>query len=128
GTRRLDQDLLSTVRERMAQRGVEVPGLPRFTGGAVGYLTYDAVRQFERLPDRHPPTDLPIASFSFYRSLAAFDHVQQRLILIADAEPGRRAAYGEALAVLDGLEADLRAFNPGTVMGRRDASAIFPAS
>ena len=29
------------------------PGLPRFTGGAVGYLTYDAVRLFERLPDRH---------------------------------------------------------------------------
>ncbi len=35
------------------------PGLPRFTGGAVGYLTYDAVRLFERIPDRHAPADAP---------------------------------------------------------------------
>jgi anthranilate synthase component I len=129
GTRKSDKDLLSTVRARMAQRGVEVPGLPRFTGGAVGYLTYDAIRQFEKLPDRHPATDLPVASFSFYRSLAAFDHVQQRVILIANAEPGRRAAYGEALAVLDGLEADLRGFNSAAGAGaRREGATIFPAS
>ena len=128
GTRPSGQDLLSTVRARMAQRGVEVSGLPRFTGGAVGYLTYDAIRLFERLPDRHAPTDLPVASFSFYRSLVAFDHVQQRLILIANAEPGRRAAYGEALAVLDGLEADLRAGHPPAPAARRDSPACFPGS
>src|SRR4051812_17602427 len=34
---------------------VTVPGLPRFTGGAVGYLGYDLVRSIERLP--HPPAD-----------------------------------------------------------------------
>jgi anthranilate synthase component 1 len=110
GTRPSPHDLLTTVRAKMAQQGVEVPGLPRFTGGAVGYLTYDAIRLFEKIPDRHPATDLPIASFSFYRALVAFDHVQQRLILIANAEPGRKSAYGEALSVLDGLEADLRGF------------------
>jgi anthranilate synthase component I len=128
GTRPCAEDLLTTVRTRMAQRGAEVPGLPRFTGGAVGYLTYDAVRLFEKIPDRHPATDLPIASFSFYRSIVAFDHVQQRLVLIANAEPGRRAAYGDALGVLDSLEADLRSFNPGTLPARREGPSTFPAS
>jgi anthranilate synthase component 1 len=86
----------------------EVPGLPRFTGGAVGYLSYDAVRLFEQLPSRHRPGELPIASFSFYRSLLAFDHVLQRLVLISHANPGRRAAFDEAQAALDAMEADLR--------------------
>src|SRR5262245_28372216 len=105
--RTVEGGLLQTLRARLGQPAAEVPGLPRFTGGAVGYLTYDAIRLFERIPDRHPTSDLPEASFSFYRSLVAFDHVRQRLVLVADAEPGRRAAYDEALAVLDRLEADL---------------------
>src|SRR2546422_5746913 len=42
---------LACLRDLMAEyRPVEVPGLPRFCGGAVGYLSYDDVRQFERLP------------------------------------------------------------------------------
>ena len=54
GTRRVAGDLLSTLRDALGRTAAEVPGLPRFTGGAVGYLTYDAARLFERLPDRHP--------------------------------------------------------------------------
>jgi len=97
-----------------------VPGLPRFTGGAVGYLAYDAVRLFERLPDRHPADGRPLASFSIYHSLAAFDHVRQRLVLIADAEPGRRLAFERAQEVLDAFEEDLRAVRPPA---RRSAPA-----
>ena len=106
-SRELDQPLLDALRARMGPPAAEVPGLPRFTGGAVGYLSYDAARLFERLPDRHAPSDAPLASFSFYRSLVAFDHVLQRIVLIADAEPGSRAAYDAAQAELDGLEARL---------------------
>ena len=118
--RTVEEDLLSALRARVGRSHAEVPGLPRFTGGAVGYLTYDAVRLFERLPERHPGEE-PIASFSFYRSLVAFDHVLQRLVLIADAEPASRRAYEEAQSVLDGLEADLRAYRPATAL-RRAAS------
>jgi anthranilate synthase component I len=129
GTRPCGTDLLAAVRERMAQRGADVRGLPPFTGGAVGYLTYDSVRLFERLPDRHAPTELPIASFSFYRSIVAFDHVQQRLVLIANAEPGRRAAYDQAVSVLDGLETDLRGFNPAQARrAAREVPGTHPAS
>jgi len=107
-TRVLDADLLSALRARLPRSAAEVPDLPRFTGGAVGYLTYDSVRLFERIPDRHGAAAGLLASFSFYRSLVAFDHVRQRVVLIADAEPGSRAAFERAQSVLDGLEADLR--------------------
>jgi anthranilate synthase component 1 len=105
-------DLLGAIRARLGRPAAEVPGLPRLTGGAVGYLSYDAVRLFERIPDRHPPDGLPLASFSFYRSLVAFDHARQRIVLVADAEPGSRAAYERAQDVLDGFEADLRGPRP----------------
>jgi anthranilate synthase component 1 len=102
-----DIDLCEALRARLGRPAAVVPGLPRFTGGAVGYLSYDAVRLFERIPDRHAASQLPLASFSFYRSLVAFDHVLQRIVLIADAEPGSRNAFEQAQEVLDGLEADL---------------------
>jgi anthranilate synthase component I len=101
--------LLQAVRARLGPPAVEVPGLPRFTGGAVGYLAYDAVRLFERIPDRHGRGEETLASFSFYRSLVAFDHVRQRLVLIADAAPGERAEFQRAQDALDALESDLRA-------------------
>ncbi|HEY2942294.1 MAG TPA: anthranilate synthase component I family protein [Vicinamibacteria bacterium] len=105
-------DLLGALRARMGVPAAEVPGLPRLTGGAVGYLSYDAVRLFERIPDRHRPDGLPLASFSFYRSLVAFDHARQRIVLVADAEPGSRNAFERAQEVLDGFEADLRGPRP----------------
>ena len=117
GTRRVSGDLLATLREALGRPAAEVPGLPRFTGGAVGYLSYDAARLFERLPDRHPPGARPLASFSLYHSLVAFDHVRQRLVLIADAEPGRRAAFERAQEVLDALEEDLRSYRPPATRG-----------
>jgi len=108
GTSVRDEGLLHVLRGRLGAAAAEVPGLPRFTGGAVGYLTYDAVRLFERIPDRHPIGDGLLASFSFYRSLVAFDHVLQRIVLIADAEPGSRASFDAAQATLDALEDDLK--------------------
>ncbi len=110
-----DDDMLSALRRRMGKPAAVVPGLPRFTGGAVGYVTYDAARLFENIPDRHAPSGLPLASFSFYRSLVAFDHVRQLVVLIANAEPGERRAYERAQDVLDGLEADLRRARPEPV-------------
>jgi len=107
GVREEAKPLFQALRERLLPRAVEVPGLPRLTGGAVGYLGYDAVRLFERIPDRHAPSGLPLAGFSFYRSLVAFDHVAQRLVLITHAAPGSRTAYDAAHFRLDAMEADL---------------------
>src|SRR6185436_1510416 len=96
-----------------------------FTGGAVGYMGYDAVRLFERIPDRHAPSSLPLASFAFYHSLVAFDHVAQRLVLIAHAAPGRRAAFDAARARLDSMEADLRE-KPAPPSGAVSPPTVYP--
>ena len=99
--------VLDALRRRLGSQPAEIPGLPRFTGGAVGYLTWDAARLFERLPDHHGATAGTVASFAFYDSLVAFDHVRQRLVLMALAEPGSRAEFERARRVLDGFEEDL---------------------
>jgi anthranilate synthase component 1 len=124
GQRTLAQALLPALRARLGRPAAEIPGLPRFTGGPVGYLTYDAVRLFERIPDRHASPAGALASFSFYRSLVAFDHVLQRIILIADAEPGSRKAFERAQATLDGLEEDLRTPSPATPSPRGSVEAM----
>jgi anthranilate synthase component 1 len=113
--------LLAEVRARVGTSVADVPDLPRFTGGAVGYLTYDAVRLFERIPARHPPRAQPIASFSFYRSLVAFDHARQRLVLIADVDAGSRSAYAAAQDALDALQQDLT--RPTAAAPRRGPAA-----
>jgi anthranilate synthase component 1 len=125
GTRDESRPLLEVLRAELGPRAAEVQGLPRFTGGAVGYLNYDAVRLFERVPDRHRNGDAVLASFSFYRSLVAFDHVRQRMVLIADAEPGTRTAYDRAQDTLDRLEEDLRWERRTGASKRRDGVAQF---
>ncbi len=114
--------LLAAVRVRVGASAVDVPELPRFTGGAVGYLTYDAVRLFEKIPARHGAGTQPLASFSFYRALVAFDHARQRLVMIADVEAGRRSEFARAQGVLDALEADLVA-RPAEPRPRRPSRA-----
>jgi len=99
--------LLAALRALLARPAAEVPGLPRFTGGAVGYLAYDAVRLFERVPDRHAPDDRPLAAFALYDALVAFDHVRQSLLLLALAEPGSAQAWRDAQATLDHFQEDL---------------------
>jgi len=89
---------------------VQLPGLPPFTAGAVGYLSYEAVRNLERLPARvEPDVNLDDAAFMYFSSLAAFDHVQHRLYLVANVltEEGSgslRSKYDAAVKYLDGLE------------------------
>jgi anthranilate synthase component 1 len=66
---------------------VEVPGLPRFTGGAVGYLGYDVVRSIESLPNP-PPDDreLPDAVLMLVDTLLVLDNLFNRATVIASVE------------------------------------------
>jgi anthranilate synthase component 1 len=99
-------------------------GLPRFTGGAVGYMAYDLVRFFERLPQiRADELQMPDLHLMVTDTLVAFDHVQHRLLLLANAHvpPGSDAdaAYDEAVARLEATEeaiaAPLPAWAPSPV-------------
>jgi anthranilate synthase component I len=66
--------------------------LPPFTGGAVGYVGYDAVRRLERLPDANPdPIGLPDAWFGLFDAVIAFDHVRHRLLFVTHAGEGMDA-------------------------------------
>ncbi len=66
---------------------VEVPGLPRFTGGAVGYIGYDVVRTLESLPDA-PADDreLPDAVMMLTDTLLVLDNLYNRATVIASVE------------------------------------------
>jgi anthranilate synthase component 1 len=58
-------------------------GLPRFTGGAVGYAGYDIIRHYEHLPNV-PKDDrnLPDMVFGFYDTMVIFDHVQKTVMVV----------------------------------------------
>jgi anthranilate synthase component 1 len=64
---------------------VPLPGLPRFTGGAVGYLAYEVARYFEpRLPlGQHEALGLPEAVFLFTDTLLVFDHLQHKIKVVS---------------------------------------------
>jgi len=96
-------------------RSPQLPALPPFHGGAVGYLGYDVVREIERLPNvPHDDLGLPDAVLSLTGHVTAFDHFRQRLFLMENVflPPGAGAreageAYDAALTRLDGLVDDL---------------------
>src|SRR5690606_7754468 len=103
-------EVLQALLDRYEQ--VTIPGLPRLTGGAVGYLSYDTVRLLEDLPDAPPDDlDLPDAIWCFYDTVVAFDHVKHQLVLLANVfiEPHTdlERAYAEALERLEALEHEL---------------------
>ncbi|MDO5576157.1 MAG: anthranilate synthase component I [Fibrobacter sp.] len=74
------------LRSLMASyKAARIPGLPRFTGGAVGYFSYDSIRLWENIPDNNPKDDsLNDIHFSFYKNLVAFDNREHRLMLISN--------------------------------------------
>ncbi|HET9400282.1 MAG TPA: anthranilate synthase component I [Candidatus Acidoferrales bacterium] len=81
---------------------VRVPGLPPLVGGAIGYLAYDMVRQFERLPDSGKrDVSIDDAVMMFFLGLVAFDHVQHRIFIIRNVFTGAagslRAKYAAAV-------------------------------
>jgi anthranilate synthase component 1 len=101
-------DPLRLLEEQLAKyRAPVVPGLPRFTGGAVGYAGYDTVRYVERLPNP-PPDDrgLPDLSFAFHDRMVIFDHITKTIAVVAHAhvDPNNlRASYDEACRRVDRL-------------------------
>jgi anthranilate synthase component 1 len=102
-------DPLDALRSVMARfTPVPDPQLPPFFGGAVGFLSYDAVRRFERLPDENPDElGVPDMLFAVTDQVMIFDHLRHRIRFVANAhvEDGDAdAAYDRALAQLDAMQ------------------------
>ena len=84
-------------------QAVGLPGLPRFCGGAVGYLGEGVARWFEGQPARHPAgSGPPDAVFLFTRVVTVFDHVSHSVKVVTHASGGNDpdAAWDAATADL----------------------------
>ena len=104
---------LEVLREALRRlRSPSLPGLPPLFAGAVGYLGYDLVRELERLPDQtEDDLRLPEGMLVFPRSVVVFDHLGQRLVLVANVVVNQAtdldAAYADATRRIDALAARL---------------------
>jgi anthranilate synthase component 1 len=83
------RDPLDSLRPLLAEeRLVDLPGLPPFAGGAVGYLAYDWVRYVERLPDDNPDAlGVPDCFFTFPETVLVHDRLRQTLSVIHPVRP-----------------------------------------
>ena len=115
----IDEPFMAVLRRLMAEfRSPYVPGLPRFTGGAVGFIGYDAAPVFEPVLDQAwrdadwaagPAED--DAGFMLFDTVLAFDHVKHRILIVANAritaDEDLQALYQFACAKIQFLEREL---------------------
>jgi anthranilate synthase component 1 len=109
---RYDDPLVALGQYLAPYQSVSLPGMPRFLGGAVGYLSYEAVRYFERLPVApHDPLGFPDAFFMFVDSMLVFDHLERTIKVVSHVHVDDRRpleqAYRETIARIERLVACL---------------------
>jgi anthranilate synthase component 1 len=110
------EPFVPVLRKLMAEfRAPFVPGLPRFTGGAVGFIGYDASVEFEPVLAEAwknvPGSGNDDAGFMLFDTVLAFDHVKHRILIIANArvtaDEDLAALYQFACAKIQFLEREL---------------------
>ncbi|MEX1157739.1 MAG: anthranilate synthase component I [Thermomicrobiales bacterium] len=110
-------------------RAVNVPNLPRFLGGAVGYLSYEAVRYFENLPSApNDPHGFPDGVFMFVDTMVVFDHLERRIKVVSHvhvdpATPIERS-YDDAVERIERLARRLESTRPDVPVGDRPLDPI----
>ena len=114
-------DPLISIESRLSQyRPVPAPYMQRFSGGAVGYLSYEAANYFERLPSPEPdPLGLPEAVFMVTTTFVEFDHLRHKMRVVSHAhlDGDVERAYAETVdrieEIVRRLETPLRLHGPG---------------
>ena len=95
---------------------VDVEGLPRFSGGAVGFVSYDMVRSFEDLPeDTMDDLQVPDARFVITDTLLIFDNIAQTIKIVSNAHVDNEnieESYNQAVQNIDAIEKKLRTSLP----------------
>ena len=105
----IEGDVFAILREALSgHTPARVPGLPPFTAGAVGFLSYDVVRQIEKLPaTAADELHVPDACLLFFDEVLAFDHVRKEIHLVVTSDVTLQApavAYADAVKRLARLE------------------------
>jgi anthranilate synthase component 1 len=126
GTERLDAsapfDLLRDALE--PYRPADVPGVPPFAGGLVGYLAYDAARWLERLPPgRAADPAAPWYEFSMFESVVVLDHLKHRVLVVANVVPERGSLEGELRDARERIESVAAALMDPALVGPVGAGA-----
>ncbi|MDI1337591.1 MAG: anthranilate synthase component I [Lacunisphaera sp.] len=112
-----EADPLAALQQELAcYQPVSVPGLPPFTGGAVGYLGYEFIHSFEKTVPlaKRDELGVPMMWFMLCDSVLAFDRAHQTMRLIVNAHVGAdaSAAYDAARAELERMQAALAQPSP----------------
>ncbi len=98
--------------ELITYRPINVEGLPRFVGGAIGYLAYECVSYYEpRVPTPEAdPVGVPESVFMFTDTLLVFDHLRHTIKVVSHVRlnDGAEAAYAEAIKRIEVLVERLR--------------------
>ncbi|HCB99883.1 MAG TPA: anthranilate synthase component I [Ruminococcaceae bacterium] len=106
-------DPYEQIRKKLAPfRSPILSGLPRFTGGAVGYFSYDMVRYAEDLPDHNlDDVHCPDCSLMVSKKLIVYDNVKQKIIIIVNAstQGDFKASYEEAVQEIKAIHQMIRA-------------------
>ncbi|HEY3373603.1 MAG TPA: anthranilate synthase component I [Candidatus Aquicultor sp.] len=102
----------------LAHKPARIDGLPPFSGGAVGYLGYDAIRYFEQIPaTADKDLDIPEMVFLLTDTMLAFDHIKHKIKVIINVRVDRddlNNQYSRALKQIDDIIARLRRPNEQT--------------
>jgi anthranilate synthase component 1 len=96
----------AVLRELITELSVEGKKAgPELQNGAVGFLTYDAVRLFEEIPNQQEKNELPEMLFNFYQNTLSFDHLNQKLRICVTIETAGKAKenYQKAQTKIDGI-------------------------
>ena len=122
---RTNNDPLDIVSAEMKKyKPVIMPGFPRFCGGFVGYIGYDIVRHFEKLPDNHHKgLNLPDIFLMFTDTLLVFDRLAQTIKIIYNVFINNKSpqqAYEEAQERIEVIAKKLKS---KIVLPRKTASA-----
>lgn len=120
-------DPLHPVQQELARfRQIITPGIPAFTGGAIGYLAYDAVRHFEPRvqPPEHDEIGIPESMWLFTDAMVVFDHLRHTIKVIAHCrlDGDIDAAYQQAAHRIDAIVQRLD--NPTVPLPHQDIAAI----
>jgi anthranilate synthase component I len=112
GTEEVSGNAFQIVKQHLRKhKPAVVPGVPPFTAGAVGYCSYDSVRQLENIGDRaKDDLDIPDCVLMFFDRLLAFDHLRHQIHIIAAADisaESPKKAYDRALRDIAALEKKL---------------------
>ena len=95
-------DLLDTVKELLdIQYSSEYLSLP-FSGGAIGYVGYDTIRQYEKLPDSNKDEiNVPEAYLLFYKTVICYDHYNHKLYILYNVLKDDEHQYEDIVKILE---------------------------